>query len=361
MTEAACRFITPVTMQALSGKPVATDLWDASVANAMGHIELSRDRELIVVAPASADFIAKLANGLADDLLSTLCLARECPLLVAPAMNRQMWDNSATQRNVRQLQEDGVRILGPASGDQACGEVGMGRMLEAEQLYEEIVAAPAAAGAGGCAGIDHRRPDLRADRCGARHHQPQLGPHGLRGGPGRTGGWRAGHAGVRPHRPGPARGRQGGAHGLGRGHARRSQRGGRQRTGLRQRRGGRRLPRGQAQRAEDQEERSGIDARAGAHRRHPRIRRGSTRCRRSASASPPRATTSTSLPKTSGAARSCRCWWAISPRRRSARKTARSCCTTTLDAIPCRARPKIEQARALIQHIARLYPRDGKP
>ena len=141
MSEAACRFITPVTLQALSGQPVATDLWDASVANAMGHIELSRDRELIVVAPASADFIAKLANGLADDLLSTLCLARECPLLVAPAMNRQMWDSTATQRNVRQLREDGVRILGPASGDQACGEIGMGRMLEAAQLYEETLAA----------------------------------------------------------------------------------------------------------------------------------------------------------------------------------------------------------------------------
>lgn len=141
MSEAASRFITPVTLQALSGQPVATDLWDASIANAMGHIELSRDRDLIVVAPASADFMAKLAHGLADDLLSTLCLARDCPLLVAPAMNRQMWSNPATQRNVRQLIEDGVRILGPASGDQACGEVGMGRMLEAAQLYEEILAA----------------------------------------------------------------------------------------------------------------------------------------------------------------------------------------------------------------------------
>jgi phosphopantothenoylcysteine decarboxylase/phosphopantothenate--cysteine ligase len=140
MSEAACRFVTPITMQALSGKPVATDLWDDSVPNAMGHIELSRDREVIVVAPASADFIAKLASGLADDLLSTLCLARECPLLVAPAMNRQMWDNPATRRNIHRLQEDGVRILGPSSGDQACGEVGMGRMLEAEQLRREILA-----------------------------------------------------------------------------------------------------------------------------------------------------------------------------------------------------------------------------
>jgi phosphopantothenoylcysteine decarboxylase/phosphopantothenate--cysteine ligase len=141
MSEAACRFVTPITMQALSGKPVATDLWDDSVPSAMGHIELSRDRELIVVAPASADFLAKLAAGLADDLLSTLCLARECPLLVAPAMNRQMWENPATQRNIQRLREDGVRILGPASGDQACGEVGMGRMLEPEQLYQEILAA----------------------------------------------------------------------------------------------------------------------------------------------------------------------------------------------------------------------------
>ena len=141
MTDAACRFITPMTMQALSGQPVLTDLWDASISNAMSHIEGSRDRDLIVVAPASADFIAKLASGLADDLLSALCLARECPLLVAPAMNRQMWDNPATQRNVERLRQDGVAILGPASGDQACGEVGMGRMLEPEQLHAEIRAA----------------------------------------------------------------------------------------------------------------------------------------------------------------------------------------------------------------------------
>ena len=141
MTEAATHFVTPMTMQALSGQPVLTDLWDLSIPNAMGHIELSRDRELIVVAPASADFLGKVANGLADDLLSTLCLARECPLLLAPAMNRQMWENTATQRNVRQLREDGAVILGPASGDQACGEVGMGRMLEPEQLLAGILAA----------------------------------------------------------------------------------------------------------------------------------------------------------------------------------------------------------------------------
>lgn len=140
MTEAACGFITPATLQALSGNPVFTDMWDARIANSMGHIELTRDKDAIVVAPATADFMAKVAHGLADDLLSTLCLARECPLLVAPAMNRQMWDSPATQRNVAQLGRDGVAILGPASGDQACGEVGMGRMLEAHEIAEAVAA-----------------------------------------------------------------------------------------------------------------------------------------------------------------------------------------------------------------------------
>lgn len=138
MTEAAGRFITPLTLQALSGQPVWTDLWDARVPDGMGHIELSRDRDLIVVAPASADFLAKAANGLADDLLSTLCVARRCPLLVAPAMNVEMWENATTQRNVARLAEDGVRIAGPAAGEQACGEVGLGRMLEPAQLLAEI-------------------------------------------------------------------------------------------------------------------------------------------------------------------------------------------------------------------------------
>ncbi len=138
MTQAACGFITPATLQALSGIPVFTDMWDSRVRDNMAHIELSRAAELIVVAPATADFMAKLAHGLADDLLSTLCIARECPLLAAPAMNRQMWENPATQRNVSQLARDGVSILGPASGDQACGEIGMGRMLEAQQIFDEI-------------------------------------------------------------------------------------------------------------------------------------------------------------------------------------------------------------------------------
>ena len=140
MTEAACQFITPVTMQALSGKPVFKDMWDASIANGMPHIELSRTADAIVVAPASADFIAKLVHGRADDLLSTLCLARDCALLVAPAMNKQMWENPATQRNIAQLYADNISILGPDSGEQACGEVGLGRMLEAEDLFSLIQA-----------------------------------------------------------------------------------------------------------------------------------------------------------------------------------------------------------------------------
>ena len=144
MTEAACHFITPLTLQALSGKPVLTDQWNSTSSggegNGMAHISASRAADAIVVAPASADFIAKLAQGLADDLLSTLCLARDCPLLVAPAMNRQMWENAATQRNVQQLQADGVALLGPGSGAQACGEEGMGRMLEAEELARDILA-----------------------------------------------------------------------------------------------------------------------------------------------------------------------------------------------------------------------------
>ena len=141
MTEAACRFVTPVTLQALSNKPVFTDMWDARVPDNMGHIELSRDRDVIVVAPASADFMAKVANGLADDLLSALCLARRCRLMVAPAMNVEMWENAATQRNLERLRDDGVQILGPAAGDQACGEVGLGRMLEPGEIFAEVAAA----------------------------------------------------------------------------------------------------------------------------------------------------------------------------------------------------------------------------
>lgn len=141
MTAAAQHFITPATLQALSGKRVFTDMWDESIDNGMPHIELSRQADAILIAPASADFLAKLAHGRADDLLSTLCLARDCPLLVAPAMNRQMWEHPATQRNVTLLQQDNVLILGPARGEQACGETGLGRMLEPEQLATMLDAA----------------------------------------------------------------------------------------------------------------------------------------------------------------------------------------------------------------------------
>lgn len=148
MTEAAQHFVTSVTFQALSGHPVYTDQWDAREPNNMAHINLTRGADAIVIAPASADGIAKLAQGRADDLLSLLCLARpwgageeRCPLLLAPAMNREMWAHPATQRNVAQVRADGALVLGPASGDQACGEVGDGRMLEPEELLEEIVAA----------------------------------------------------------------------------------------------------------------------------------------------------------------------------------------------------------------------------
>ena len=140
MTEGATHFVTPTTFQALSGQPVYTDQWDARMPNAMAHIDLSRQADLILIAPATADFMARVAQGMADDLLATMVLARDCPLLLAPAMNRQMWENPATQRNVAQLLLDGVQILGPANGEQACGEIGAGRMLEPEEILEEVIA-----------------------------------------------------------------------------------------------------------------------------------------------------------------------------------------------------------------------------
>jgi phosphopantothenoylcysteine decarboxylase/phosphopantothenate--cysteine ligase len=142
MTEAATHFIGTVTMQALSGRAVYTDQWDGRIANNMAHIDLTRDADAILVAPCSADFLFKLAHGATDDLLSTLCLARPngVPLLVAPAMNVEMWEKPPTQRNVDRLRADGVCIFGPAAGSQACGETGMGRMLEPHELLEELVA-----------------------------------------------------------------------------------------------------------------------------------------------------------------------------------------------------------------------------
>jgi phosphopantothenoylcysteine decarboxylase/phosphopantothenate--cysteine ligase len=149
MTAAARQFVTPLTFQALSGHPVRSDLWDPAAEAAMGHIELARWPHRIVVAPASADFIARLAHGLADDLLTTLCLATDVPVTVVPAMNRLMWANAATQANVATLRSRAVTVLGPATGDQACGETGAGRMLEPHDIVEALYAAAAATGASG--------------------------------------------------------------------------------------------------------------------------------------------------------------------------------------------------------------------
>ena len=140
MTDAACSFITPTTMQALSGKHVYRETLDASMDNSMAHINLSREADAILIAPCSADLMAKLAHGLADDLLSTLCLARgNCPLIIVPAMNREMWAHPATQRNLKILRADGVEVWGPGDGEQACGEIGSGRMLEVPEIVEEAV------------------------------------------------------------------------------------------------------------------------------------------------------------------------------------------------------------------------------
>jgi phosphopantothenoylcysteine decarboxylase / phosphopantothenate---cysteine ligase len=143
MTAAAQEFITPLTFQALSGRAVRTELWDSAAEAAMGHIELARWAELVLIAPASADFLARLAAGRADDLLATLCLATEAPIAVAPTMNRLMWSNRATRANIALLEQRGVHLFGPAEGDQACGEVGPGRMLEPlaiAQLADSLLA-----------------------------------------------------------------------------------------------------------------------------------------------------------------------------------------------------------------------------
>jgi len=143
MTEAAAQFVTPVTMQALSNQPVYVSQWDPREPNNMAHINLTRNAHAILVAPASADFMAKLLHGRADDLLSLMCLARPVdtvPLLLAPAMNKEMWAHPATQRNMAQLRQDGAKVLGVGQGDQACGEVGDGRMLEPDELLYELTA-----------------------------------------------------------------------------------------------------------------------------------------------------------------------------------------------------------------------------
>jgi phosphopantothenoylcysteine decarboxylase/phosphopantothenate--cysteine ligase len=146
MTHGAQRFVSPTTFQAVSGRPTRTDLWDSAAEAAMGHIELARWAHIVLIAPASADFIARLASGRADDLLATLCLATEAPIVIAPAMNRIMWSNKATQANVATLISRGIRFLGPESGSQACGEIGAGRMWEPLQLAESLLSPPVNAG-----------------------------------------------------------------------------------------------------------------------------------------------------------------------------------------------------------------------
>ncbi len=140
LTEAGARFVGAATFQALTGRPVWQSLWDDRMDNGMAHIDLTRGATAVLIAPATADFIGKLARGACDDLLATICLARDCPLYVAPAMNRQMWENPATQRNLATIDSDGIGIFGPAAGEQACGEVGEGRMLEAAELFELLLA-----------------------------------------------------------------------------------------------------------------------------------------------------------------------------------------------------------------------------
>lgn len=142
MTENAQRFVGAATFQALSGQPVRTSLWDAAAEAAMGHIELARWADRIVVAPATANTLAKLAHGFADDLVSTLCLASDAPLVVAPAMNRLMWAHPATQANMATLRARGASVLGPGAGEQACGEVGEGRLLEPDAIVAALAATP---------------------------------------------------------------------------------------------------------------------------------------------------------------------------------------------------------------------------
>lgn len=140
VTPSAKAFVSPLSLQAVSGYPVSDDLLDPAAEAAMGHIELAKWADKLLIAPTTANFIAKIASGLADDLLSTLCLATSAPILVAPSMNQQMWYNSVTQRNLALLQQDGIELLGPNDGEQACGDVGPGRMLEPEDLADIVMA-----------------------------------------------------------------------------------------------------------------------------------------------------------------------------------------------------------------------------
>ncbi len=353
MTEAATRFVTPTTFQALSGRPVLTDLWSSGADNAMGHIGVSRGAQAIVVAPASANFLAKLAHGVADDLLSTLCLARECPLLVAPAMNVQMWQNPATQRNVAQLAEDGVSILGPGSGELACNEFGDGRMLEADDLFAAITAAAPAEASRRQACAGHRGPDVRSDRSGARHHELELRQDGLRD---RASGRRSGRRGD------DGRGSDPFADADGRGAHRRA-------------RARRTWPKRCSTACDDADvfvavaavadytpieaserklKKTGdaADAEARADRRHPCDRRRLARRRRSVSASPRKATTWSRTARRSASARSFRCSSPTAPRTHFGSDDNEVTLLDDAGAHPLPRMDKLALARRLVAEIA---------
>ena len=198
MTAGAREFVAPLTFQAVSGREVRSDLWDENAERAMSHIELARWADLILIAPATADFIAHLTHGMADNLLSTVCLASSAPVAVAPAMNRLMWSNAATQANIAQLRARGVHVFGPDSGSQACGETGEGRMMEPADIAAAAFAVlPAEGPLQGPQGADHRRPHARAHRSGALHQQSQLRKDGLCRGAGRARSRRRSRAGQR--------------------------------------------------------------------------------------------------------------------------------------------------------------------
>jgi 3-polyprenyl-4-hydroxybenzoate decarboxylase len=311
MTQAAEAFITVVTMQALSGRPVFTDQWDAREPNNMAHIGLTRDADAIIVAPASADFIAKLANGLADDLLSLACLARpiaRAPLLVAPAMNREMWAHPATQRNVARVRADGALVVGPASGDQACGEVGDGRMLEAAELCDEVIAALQPKALVGRRVLVTAGPTFEANRSGARHHQSLERQDGVRDRACRAGSRGRRHAGVRSGATRHAATRAAHQRRQCAADARRGVAAGAGAARVHRHRGGGRLAACELRAAQDQEGRHarGAGARTGREPRHPGRGGSPARSGPTAWASPPKPTTWRSMRVRSSSARTCR-------------------------------------------------------
>ena len=361
MTEAAEQFITPVTMQALSNRPVYGSQWDSREPNNMPHINLSREADAILVAPCSADFMAKLLHGRADELLSLMCLARpidKVPLLLAPAMNREMWAHPATQRNMVQLAADGAHILGVGSGFQACGETGDGRMLEPPELLEDIIAFFQPKLLAGKRVLVTAGPTFEAI-------DPVRGITNLSSGKmgfaiaraAREAGRRR-HAGRRPGEPAHAARRDAHRRAVGAGHAARPRAAGAIGRRVRRHRGGGRLAAGQRERPA----RSRRTARAS--RRSwpsPRTRtssppwrspRARSRARCSASASPRKATTSLPTRRPSACARACRCWWATSGRPPSARTTTRCCWWTTRARVKCRAPPNSNWPAQLVAEIA---------